>query len=43
MNLIISNLKNEKSLILKTVYGKYLLNFSDFLNFLDLINLLKKF
>ena len=28
-------LKNEKSWILKTVYGKHLLNFSDFLIFLD--------
>ena len=30
MNLII-NVKNEKSWILKTVYGKHLLIFSDFL------------
>ena len=42
MNLIISNLKNEKSLILKTVYGKYLLNFSDFLIFFRSDQLVKK-
>ena len=35
------HLKNEKSWILKTVYGKHLLNFSDFLIFLDRPNLPK--
>ena len=34
--------KNKKSWILKTVNVKHLLNFSDFLKFLDLINFLKK-
>ena len=39
MNLIINVKKNEKSWILKTVYGKHLLNFSDLLKFLGLTNL----
>ena len=39
MNLIIHVKKNEKSWILKTVNDKQLLNFSDFIKFLCLINL----